>query len=319
MGHEHRILLGKEAMNTYIHIFDSLGVLFQSCGVEESLTKATPPTSCMTYLGIEFDWKNMELRVPPSRLDLLETELPAWLERTEATQKEIQSPIGHLLFVSKCVKPGRIFVSRLLDKLRGHPSSDRNRVIQLDIDFYRDINWWCSFLKEYNSVSMIKTAKWSGVDIIFATDACLVGCGGVCGDFFYHSPFPDFIRERGLSIAGLEALAVVVALRIWGREWHGQKISFACDNWAVVQVINSGRAKDPFLLSCLREICYICAIFEFEVFAVHIEGKNNRLPDLLSRWDLDPNNQTSFFDMSGFVREHNVFVPKSYFLFSHNW
>ena len=47
-----------------------------------------------------------------------------------------------------------------------------------------------------------------------------------------------------------------------------------------VFVINQGRTKSRFLKACLREICFLCAVNECELKAVHIEGKENRLPDL---------------------------------------
>ncbi len=39
------------------------------------------------------------------------------------------------------------------------------------------------------------------------------------------------------------------------------------------------------MLQCLRELTYLAAVHEFKIRARHIEGVNNRLPDLLSRWD----------------------------------
>lgn len=38
---------------------------------------------------------------------------------------------------------------------------------------------------------------------------------------------------------------------------------------------------------CLREICFYAATLQFEVQAKHISGETNRLPDYLSRWELD--------------------------------
>jgi hypothetical protein len=39
--------------------------------------------------------------------------------------------------------------------------------------------------------------------------------------------------------------------------------------------------------NCLREICFYAANVQFEVKAKHISGENNRLPDYLSRWEID--------------------------------
>jgi hypothetical protein len=39
--------------------------------------------------------------------------------------------------------------------------------------------------------------------------------------------------------------------------------------------------------NCLREICFYAANLQFEVKAKHNSGENNRLPDYLSRWEID--------------------------------
>ena len=49
--------------------------------------------------------------------------------------------------------------------------------------------------------------------------------------------------------------------------------------------MNTGRCRNPFMNSCLREICHFAALHEFEVCAVHISGVSNHFADLLSRWD----------------------------------
>jgi hypothetical protein len=51
-----------------------------------------------------------------------------------------------------------------------------------------------------------------------------------------------------------------------------KKILFFCDNEASVKVINSGSSKDAFMQDCLRELCYIAAVFQFDIRAKHIFG-----------------------------------------------
>jgi hypothetical protein len=46
---------------------------------------------------------------------------------------------------------------------------------------------------------------------------------------------------------------------------------------ASVYVINSGSTKDTFMQNCLRELCYIEAIYQFKIKAKHIAGEENRL------------------------------------------
>ena len=40
----------------------------------------------------------------------------------------------------------------------------------------------------------------------FATNSCLIGCGGVSGYEFFHAELPTFIKEQGLHINALESL-----------------------------------------------------------------------------------------------------------------
>ena len=52
-----------------------------------------------------------------------------------------------------------------------------------------------------------------------------------------------------------------------------------------IRFVNTGPCRNPFMNSCLGEICYFTAIHGFDVCAVHIPGVSNHFADLLSRWD----------------------------------
>ena len=132
---------------------------------------------------------------------------------------------------------------------------------------------------------MINIAKWTSPNEVFSTDASLGACGGVCDGQYFLGVYPSFISKQNLDISSLELFTIVVALKVWGVRWTGLRITVRCDNEAAVTVLNTGRCRNPFMISCLREICYFAAIYEFEVCAVHILGVSNHFADLLSRWD----------------------------------
>ena len=133
--------------------------------------------------------------------------------------------------------------------------------MNLNAEFCKDIRWWCRFLRIYNGVSMINTASWSLPGEVFATDACLTGCGGLCVDQYFHSVFPDFILSQHLDINCLELLTFIVALKLWGPHWKGLHLTVRCNNEVAVTVLNTRRCRNPFLTLCLREICYWSALF----------------------------------------------------------
>ena len=133
----------------------------------------------MICLGVQLDTNNFTLSVSSERLCEIETLLGQWLTKRTATKSALQSLVGKLVFVSKCVRQSRVFIARilaLLGKLR-HNHHHAN----LTAEFPKDLVWWRRFLREYNVVSMINIAKWTSPDQVFSTDACLAGCGAaVC-------------------------------------------------------------------------------------------------------------------------------------------
>ena len=157
-------------------------------------------------------------------------------------------------------------------------------------------------------------------DSLFGCDACLTGCGGFFQKQFFHSTFPKFISDLNLHISALEFLAIIVGLKLWGKLLTGRKLTIGCDNLAVCIVINSGKSKCEFLQKCLREICFLAAIHDFQFRAQHIEGSMNRLADCLSRWHLNSSSQSNFYALSGSSDDlEEVLVDDTCFTFSHNW
>ena len=183
----------------------------------------------------------------------------------------------------KCVRQSRIFIARILILLRKVHFNHHH--VNLTAEFRKDIAWWRRFLRAYNGVSMISTAQWSSPGAMFPTDACLMGCGGLCGDQYFHAVFPSYVVQQTLDINCLELLTIIVALKLWGSRLCGLRLSVRCDNEVAVTVLTAGRCRNSFLNSCLRELCYLAAIHEFEVRAVHVPGVLNCYADLLSRRD----------------------------------
>ena len=68
------------------------------------------------------------------RLEEIKCLIEAWLNFEAATVKQLQSLIGKLNFVAHCVKPSRIFISRLLNWLRDIQNSETQELIQIKKD-----------------------------------------------------------------------------------------------------------------------------------------------------------------------------------------
>lgn len=296
--------------------FEALGGLLADLGLKESVNKACPPSTTMMFLGICLDTLEGTLTIPQDKLQEIGRVLEEWTHKRSATRKEVQSLVGSLNFMAACVRPGRIFISRLLNFLRGLPDTGRTLVPS---EVLKDVRWWQVFAPLFNGVAMMPLADWSAPDAEFASDACLSGAGGCFGDRFFHKVFPPCIAVQDLHITALELLTVMVCLKLWSPLLRGERIKIHCDNMAAVTVLNTGRSKDSFLQACLREICLLVASYEVELRAVHIYGIDNRLPDLCSRWDLDPKYKLEFSHRTADRCMFEEIISDDMFLFSHNW
>ena len=81
------------------------GSLLTELGLQESPSKACPPSTCMTCLGVQVNIVDMTLSVTPERLNELEMLLSHWLTKKSALKSELQSLVGNcLLFQSVFVR-----------------------------------------------------------------------------------------------------------------------------------------------------------------------------------------------------------------------
>ena len=310
---------GCEDVHNACLAYDRLGWVLKECGLEESVEKASPPSTKMVFLGVLFNTEDLTLSITPERLNEISGLVKFWLEKDKCTLKELQSLLGKLHFVSNCVKPGRIFVSRLLVWLRKFPSGFSGLMKKIPRYVMRDLFWWDKFLGVYNGVSMISLEEWSDPDIVLSSDSSLVGCGGVSGSQYFHAAFPSFIVKKSLHINALELLIIVVCLKLWSISFKGKKIRVFCDNMSSVTVLNTGACRNVFMQSCLREICFLSATYQFEIRGQHLSSEDNRLADWLSRWSLDEFYQDLFLQEAVQNKWKEVNVPESYFQFIAPW
>ena len=255
---------------------DALCDVMNELGLDISQRKFVPPGTVVVCLGVEINTIEATVSIPREKLTQVVTLVKEWLPKISCSRRQLQSLLGNLLYIHKCVKPARIFVNRMLDLLRAHYDAS---TIHLTQDFRRDLRWFAKFLTKYNGVSYFDHRP---VDYVVELDACLVGLGGRCQNLVYHLPL---VRHyKNLTIVHLEMVNILVAIRVFGHLWHRKQILIKCDNQAVVQVLASGKTKDPFLAACARNVWYECALMDIMIKYEHVMGKNNRVADLLSRW-----------------------------------
>ena len=159
----------------------------------------------MAFIGVLFNTETVAIEVTPERLNELRLLLKEWLFEEQAPIKEIQSLLGKLNFVAACVKPGRIFISRMLKWLY---SKDLQKY-HIPPYVKKDILWW--YIMGYLCFMR------SGVNQmfkIFSFDSCLEGCGGFWQGMFFHSSFPENFKRSKYDINILEFFSIIICLKL---------------------------------------------------------------------------------------------------------
>ena len=62
--------------------YETLGQVLEDCGLEESVTKAVPPSTPMVFLGILVDTVSCTLSITRERLEEISVLVEEWLGRS---------------------------------------------------------------------------------------------------------------------------------------------------------------------------------------------------------------------------------------------
>ncbi|MCP3665303.1 MAG: hypothetical protein GY696_22865, partial [Gammaproteobacteria bacterium] len=269
---EHGCSEKKELFKSYM---SSLGWVFND-------DKDRGPAQIMELLGIEIDAWEQTLRITDERMRSSIQMLEEWKGRKTATRREIASLVGKLQFLALVCRPGRAFLRRAIESLRGAQTWDTK--IGLDSGILWDIHWWRMFLPQWNGVSLFLREEWeSSFDIELTTDACNYGFGACYGDKWLYGDFKDWMYRQSMPFK--EFYAIVAAVATWGHLWRGRKIKFFTDSWTVYQCIGLRRARTPAMAALFRTLYWYAAKFDCFIGAAHIKGIENGAADAVSRAD----------------------------------
>lgn len=149
-----------------------------------------------------------------------------------------------------------------------------------------DLLIWLQFLDGFNGVSLFFVEEETVWQIQLFSDASgahgfrLFWEGRWCAE-----RWPSHWIHQGQSIAFLELFPLIVALVVWHREFRDRSILFHVDNMAVVNLINTQKARDTRVLRLLR--CFMLHSLRLNMVfkAKHIAGVNNVIADALSRFN----------------------------------
>ena len=98
-------------------VFDVLRDIMCSVGLTISEKKLVYPSTQAVCLGILVDTVQGTVAIPPEKLQYIREMIDVWSTKHTCSKKELQSLLGHLLYIHKYVKPARCFLNHMLDVL----------------------------------------------------------------------------------------------------------------------------------------------------------------------------------------------------------
>ena len=257
----------------------ALQTIMRELGVNEAGHKVCQPAQRMVWLGLLYDTVEMTITIPAAKMDEIMQLLPVWGGKQRATRQEMQSLLGTLPFLAGVSPPTRVFTNRMLENLREMPKRGSE---SLSWGFKRDLSFFLALLPRFNGVKIIdkQTLVYQNV---LELDACLVGCGACTDRQYYAERFPQEVQHTQHTIAHLELLNIVVAVKVWGEQWARRRVRIYCDNSNACQALRTGRSRDSYMQDCTREVFLFCAALDIELSVEHRAGKLLVRADALSR------------------------------------
>jgi hypothetical protein len=305
--------------------FNALGSLFKDLGLDESTSKAHPPSTSMPYLGIQFDTVTMRMSIPPDKIAEVREEVSIWMKRTSASKKSLQQLLGRLFWVSRCIRFSRGFMGRLITQLQQmHAMPDQKKLI-LSQGCKEDIAWWNRYLRRFNGIEMLYPTDPLGLSLDQLLDtSALVNCGDAqpngggayFGAEYWSRTFPIWLQDLPIHIK--ELWVVVVSAWLWADQWKGNMVYVFSDNVAVVEVLDKERPKDPKMLELLQEFLYIVCTRGFTPIFRWVGTEENKVADFISR-NHDPATIASYLKSNDLPMRKCIKAPDNLFTLRSNW
>lgn len=300
--------------------FDSCMKVLAELGLEDKVTKRSPPATTLEILGFHVDTIAQTVSVTQRRCERLCAEIDALRsdQTADIGRRDLAALVGKLQWVAQIAEGGQLHLRRAYrarDAFVDTKDADRPvrerwgrgvRVWRTD-GLRRDLHWWREQLPllqgrpVYLSNRTVPNGFWRGrlaEDDAFlaATDGVsnedveviTTDASGYAGGAWWRREraawhFEQELRAPNLSSNYRELLTAVLAIERWGAALRGSRILIRTDNTTTVRVANTGDTPSPELEPLARRLYEAVQRHGVAVAARHIPGLKNGLADALSR------------------------------------
>ena len=166
--------------------FNFLKGLLHYLGLEVSMQKLVSPSTSVVCIGINIDVTTNTLSITQTKLIAIYQACIHWKSKTVATKKQLQSLLGKLLYIGRCVRPARMFLNRMLQVLRTNHNRSHFKLTPM---FFRDLVWFTKYLLNFNGTVLYALHP---KPLHLFMDASLQGTGAVLGNKFMQQLYQTF-------------------------------------------------------------------------------------------------------------------------------
>ena len=294
-------------LDDFLVIADELSVALESrdrvikllrfLGFHVAYDKVIYPSKCVTYLGIIIDTERGELRLPDGKLEKLTSLLQYHLGKNRVSKNNLESIGGLLSHCAHLVKGGRIFCRSTYDLHKSLVHSGK-RFINLSENIKSDFSWWLKVFPYFNGTMKLFSQEFN---FPMVSDSSLKGfavfldrdwVAGTWRDSDYiplttecsHVGFrPVWDSFDASNINELELWPIVVGLKRWLNLFKDKSVMVFTDNTQVMFMLINGCSSNSTCNRWLREIFWLCAVFNVSLQPRYISTKSNLVADTLSR------------------------------------
>ena len=243
------------------------------------------PSTTLIFLEIELVTIQFELRLPAEKLHRPQSQLQRWAYRKCCKKRDLESLVGYLHDASMIIRPGRTFIRRLIDLPKSAHHRSASSFLRLNVEARSDIWWWHWFISQWNGLSIMQSTRRNNPEVILTSDAS--GSWDAAHTRTQHGSNTSGPRQPRHTILRQKSYCLSSSLQQFGVHNGKTNQYYACDNEAVVQILNSGTSRDPIVMGLMRCLYFIAAKFSLLLSATHLAGADNILADALSRDNLD--------------------------------
>ena len=278
------------AQNTVINLLRHLGFYV-------SWNKVTSPSRVTTYLGIQIDSEKMELSLPQGKLDTLRSILSKHISARYISKKNLESLNGLVSHCAQVTQGGRTYCRRFYN-LQKELNAKRLKRILIPSYVRADLKWWndlclifngvCTFKRPSYYLPMISDSSFMGFGVYLGNDWALGTWSedhqiSMKSDCVHIVAPPTMEKLNDKNINVYELYPILVGLRRWGEKFRGRTVIAFTDNTQVLYMLRKGSSTNRQCLEWLKEIFWLCVVYDIEVITKYVSTESNLVADVLSR------------------------------------